>query len=213
LSNLVAMEILPLAKRAVEKGKTRKERIKRALLSATIGNAFDFGVSGYEVPYKEFERKFFEYFEKGFEIDDTDEIIEMLDNVVYVVDNCGEIVLDSIALRELKGVGRVTLVVRGAPILTDATLEEVKWLGLDLVVDEVLTTGGATIGILMEEAPEELKNAMDDATLVIAKGMANYETLSEYDVRPICYLMMAKCSVVARSIGTRKGSLVAKLVR
>ncbi|MBQ0106384.1 MAG: DUF89 family protein [Methanocorpusculum sp.] len=61
---------------------------------------------------------------------------------------------------------------------------------------------------------------MDDATLLIAKGLANYESLTEYHLqKPVAYLMMIKCDVVARHVSEAygrpvvKGNLVAFLQR
>ena len=53
---------------------------------------------------------------------------------------------------------------------------------------------------------------MDSCTLVISKGMANYESLSEYrDLPPVAYLMAAKCEPIAEEVGVPKGSKVAML--
>ena len=108
--------------------------------------------------------------------------------------------------------GKVTLVVRGAPILNDATMEDVKIHGIAGMVDEILTTGSNAIGVCLEEAPPELTDALSQASLIISKGMANYETMSEYGFGPIAYLLRTKCQVVADDLGLDKGILIAKLV-
>jgi damage-control phosphatase, subfamily I len=44
---------------------------------------------------------------------------------------------------------------------------------------------------------------------VIAKGMGNYETISEYDgERPVAYIMKAKCSSVAKALGRNVGDYI-----
>ena len=54
--------------------------------------------------------------------------------------------------------------------------------------------------------------AMRDATLIIAKGLANYESLTEYaGLPPVAYLMTVKCEPVARHVGAKKGDLIAVL--
>jgi len=215
MCNATALRALPTAERLIDEASSPEKRLRRALLLATIGNAFDFGVAGFEVPHERFERELVEGCRRGFDVDHTPEMIPLLDDVVYLTDNCGEVVLDSLVLRELKSMGaRITLVVKGAPIITDATLEDVHALALDAHVDRVLTTGSNAIGVCLEEAPQELLGALEDASLVIAKGMANYESLSEYTLSvPVGYFMMAKCDVVAKSLGVQKGMLVAMLVR
>ena len=62
------------------------------------------------------------------------------------------------------------------------------------------TGGGAEIGICMENIPDDLRNAIKHCTIIIAKGMANFESLSETDnMPPVAYLMAAKCGPVERS--------------
>ena len=50
------------------------------------------------------------------------------------------------------------------------------------------------------------------ADLIIAKGMANYEALSETDIAPIAYLLRTKCSPVADSLGLSKDINAVKLL-
>jgi uncharacterized protein with ATP-grasp and redox domains len=64
----------------------------------------------------------------------------------------------------------------------------------------------------MKELPAETMRATKEADVIVSKGMANYESLSDEGFRPIAYLMRAKCEPVARSIGVKKGWNVAKLV-
>ncbi|MFZ3382512.1 MAG: ARMT1-like domain-containing protein, partial [Candidatus Methanoperedens sp.] len=136
----------------------------------------------------------------------------MLGDVVYLADNCGEIVFDTLLLEEIKKLGgRITLVVRGAPILNDVTMKEVKELGIDKMVDRVLTTGSNAIGLCLQEAPPELVEAFGKASLIISKGMANYETMSEYDFRPIAYLLKTKCDSVAEAMGLKRNMNVARM--
>ena len=58
-------------------------------------------------------------------------------NVVYITDNCGEIVLDKLAISVLKKTFpnvRITALVRGLPAGNDATMEDAEFCGLtDLV--------------------------------------------------------------------------------
>ena len=70
-------------------------------------------------------------FSKGLTIDDTDRILPLTKRVVYFTDNCGEIVFDRLLLEYLHANGsEITLVVRDAPILNDATMEEAEQFGL-----------------------------------------------------------------------------------
>ena len=214
LSNEIAVRMLPYAKSLIEEDDPDPiERLRRAFIISAIGNSFDFGVQGFDVDVDRFDEVFTTLYEKGLDIDDTARIIPLLDNVLIFEDNCGEVVFDMLLFEELRNYGaRVGLVVRGAPILTDATLADVEEFGLDEKVDYVLTTGSNAIGVCMAEVPEELPEAIENATLIISKGMANYETLSEYDLSPIMYILRTKCAAVAKDIGVETNKLIAKLV-
>ncbi|PQV43443.1 ARMT1-like domain-containing protein [Methanohalophilus euhalobius] len=45
--------------------------------------------------------------------------------------------------------------------------------------DSVLNRGCNAIGVAFDEAPQELLEAFNKASLIISKGMANYENLTE----------------------------------
>lgn len=213
VSNRAASEVFPIARSLVYKGKPDlKEAFRRAVLAAVIGNFFDFGVMGLEVGEDNFEATFRSTFEKGLDVDDTDKMFDLISDTVYVVDNCGEIILDTLVCDIIrKQGGKVTLVIRGKPMLTDVTMEDVKTLGIEEHVDKVITTGCNAVGVSFEEAPDELLEAFDNASLIISKGMANYETLSERKLRPIAYLLRTKCDAVAEDMGLEKDCSVARL--
>jgi uncharacterized protein with ATP-grasp and redox domains len=109
--------------------------------------------------------------------------------------------------------GKITLVVRGAPMLTDVTMDDVRKYELDKKVDRVLTTGCNAVGVSFDEAPPEFIEALENASLIISKGMANYETMSERSFGPIAYLLRTKCEAVAEDMGLEMGYSVAQLVR
>jgi len=183
------------------------------VLASVIGNTFDYGVKGHIVE-ENFSDFFQREFARGLTIDDTDKIAPLCSRVVYLSDNCGEIVLDRLLIEYLRSQGsHITLVVKDAPILNDATLKDARELGLDKRVDLLTTTGGgAEIGLCMENIPDDLRNAISRCTIIIAKGMANFESLSEMvNLPPVAYLLAAKCRPVADEVGVPVGSKIALL--
>jgi len=207
-SNEAAKKLLPLARDFVAKN----DSFRRAVLAAIIGNSFDFGVLGFDADKATAKEAMLRQFEHGLDVDDTERMKSMLGDVVYLADNCGEVVFDTLLFEEIRKLGgKITLVVRGAPILNDVTMKEVMELGLNKKVDRVLTTGSNAIGLCLQEAPPELVEAMGNASLVISKGMANYETMSEYDFKPIAYLLKTKCESVAEAIGLERNMNVARV--
>jgi len=203
-SNRVAFSLLPRAEELIE---SSEDRLKTACLVAIAGNVMDFGIGGYEHP-EELRHLFDELVSQEPEPNDVELLRKHLKGakeVVYLFDNCGEIVLDLPLLKELKRMGlRITGVVKGEPIISDATWEDLSISGADKVLDECLTTGVFAVGLDLERRPEALRQAFQRADLVIAKGMANFEALSGTDVRPIAHLLRSKCRPVSEAIGAKK---------
>ncbi|RUM32834.1 MAG: hypothetical protein DSY33_06150 [Archaeoglobus sp.] len=210
-ANELVMKHLPEIKAIFEK-EGRFNRFKASVIASIIGNTFDYGVMGHEVS-RDFMSYFSESFMKGLKIDDTDKIRELCrGKVVYLTDNAGEIVLDTLLMKEIKKIcERLTVVVRGRPILSDATIEDAKLCGVDRIADEILTNGKGAIGIIPEELPDITMERIESADIIVAKGMANYECLSDSDYSNVAFLLTAKCKPVAEDIGVDVGDMVAML--
>ncbi len=213
-SNEVALELYPAAERFV---KASKNPLRDAFLCAIMGNVLDFGIgTGYDHPSK-LKKEFKNLLAEGLGHDDTPRIRRMLgkaETVVYLVDNCGEVVFDRLALKELKNLDLgVTLVLKEEPILTDVTRKDIRGLGIEKIVDRVIEAPGFAIGIDLRSLRGAFGRTLRDADLVIAKGMANFEALSETDIAPIAYLLRTKCTPVARAMGLRKDINAVKLFR
>ncbi len=210
-ANEVAKRFLPFAQQIVE---SSEDPFKTAVVISIVGNNFDYGVQGHEVVEDAFREFLQRKIEEGLKIDNTDRIKELcLEKVVYLTDNAGEIFFDTLLMKEIKKrCDKLTVVVRGRAIISDATIEDARLAGVDRIADELLTNGKGAIGIMVEELPEETRKALEEADLIIAKGMANYECLSEGGYRPIAFLLTAKCEPVAKDIGVEVGDMVAKVV-
>jgi uncharacterized protein with ATP-grasp and redox domains len=126
-------------------------------------------------------------------------------SILYLADNAGEIVFDRVLIETL-GPERVTLVVKGGPVLNDALRGDAKAASLDDIV-EILENGSDAPGTILEDCSDALQSRFRDADMVIAKGQGNYETLSNAS-RPVWFVLMAKCQVIARHLGCEPGSLV-----
>jgi uncharacterized protein with ATP-grasp and redox domains len=191
----------------------RLNTFRDLVLASVIGNTFDYAVRDHTVT-QDFAEFFETEFRKGLDCDETGKILDLSSRVVYLTDNCGEIVFDRLVMKYLKALGsHVTVAVRDAPILNDATMEDALAFGIDQVADLLTTTGGgAEIGLDLDKMPADLAGAIDRCTIILAKGMANYESLSEYTgLPPVAYLMCVKCQMIADDIGLPKGYKIAML--
>jgi len=126
-------------------------------------------------------------------------------SILYLADNAGEIVFDRVLIETL-GPERVTVVVKGGPILNDALRDDAEVAGLAGLV-EIVENGSDAPGTILEDCTEDLRSRFLAAGMVVAKGQGNYETLSNAP-RPVWFILMAKCDVIARHIGCEPGSLV-----
>jgi uncharacterized protein with ATP-grasp and redox domains len=125
--------------------------------------------------------------------------------ILYLADNAGEIVFDRLLIEQLAP-GRVTLAVRGAPVLNDVIRTDACAVGLDEMV-KVIDNGSDVAGTLLRECSAEFRAHFEEADLILAKGQGNYETLSEV-VGPLFFLFKAKCPVVAAHAGVPLGTHV-----
>ncbi len=201
-SNKVALSLLPEIENMIAQS---NQPFRTALLAAVVGNVMDFGIKGSAESPEHLSEIFHQHFEEGLFVDHSDIILDMImkvDEVLYMCDNAGEIVFDKLLIREIKNLGKkVILMVRGEPILNDATLEDVQELDMEQEVDRVITTGHFGVGIAMNRAPREVKDEIMNAKFIVAKGMGNYEGFADLDLPPIAFLMRTKCRPVAEDIG------------
>ena len=126
--------------------------------------------------------------------------------ILYLADNAGEIIFDRVLIEALPR-GKVTVFVRGAPVLNDATLDDAITAGLPELAP-VFPNGSDAPGTLLDDCSDQLRDAVAQTDLIIAKGQGNYETLSE-SPRPIFFLFVVKCPVIAARVGAPVGTLVA----
>ncbi|MFW9889768.1 MAG: DUF89 domain-containing protein [Candidatus Thorarchaeota archaeon] len=206
ISNAVALNILPELKQLLDESPDSESRFRRATLIAAAANAIEFDVSGRDFDLEEL-RGIIENVESDLAIDEIEEFMKLcLDKreVLYLLDNAGEIVLDMILISELKNLGlKVIAAVKGGPVLNDATMTDAKEVGLDSCADEVIHTGAAAIGVNVERNSMEFLNILNTAELIVAKGMGNFESLTEMESHcPIVHILRTKCPPVAQYIGT-----------
>ena len=73
---------------------------------------------------------------------------------------------------------------------------------------QLIDTGVATPGYDLNEINAESKAIFDRADIVLAKGMGNFESLYQVAKRPVYFLFVVKCTVVAEAIGKEVKELI-----
>lgn len=120
--------------------------------------------------------------------------LEHASSLVYLTDNCGEIVLDKLVvkiLRERYPSLEITVIVRGIPVINDATLKDAEETGLTSLV-KVIGNGDGVGGTWLPGISTEARQLLDTADLILAKGQGNFETLNDCGLN-IYYLFLCKC--------------------
>jgi len=138
-----------------------------------------------------------------FVLDDYPRLLEKLEHsgreptkILYLADNCGELVFDGLLIGELQRLGCVvTLAVRGAPIINDATMDDVHVCGLDKLC-RVIDNGTGCPGTPLADCSDIFQQDFADADVILSKGMGNFETLSDVSA-PLFFLFTVKCIRVA----------------
>ena len=209
----VAAKYLPQAQEFIDKS---DNRLKAAVRVSLIGNIMDFG-SGIAIDSPdEFGKMFDSLLDQGIGSDETDELerlIDSSDTVLYAFDNCGESQFDKLLIREIRSKGkRVVGVVRGRPILNDVAYDDAIRIGMQDELDRIASTGAFAIGFPEHIDDRDLLEELGRAGVLITKGMANYESLSDRSIGvPIVFLLRAKCVPVAASLNVPVGTNVVRV--
>jgi uncharacterized protein with ATP-grasp and redox domains len=186
------------------------------VLCAIAGNIMEFDIPGHRFTLNSLATVLREA-SKDLAIDDIDKAYELAkkaNSVLYLADNAGEIVFDTLLVEQLKNMGlKVTYVVKGAPVINDATMEDAVLCNMDKLADEVITTGCDAVGLQKKEASPEFLKVYDNAELVFAKGMGYAETLTEYKLlKPHLLMFRTKCVPVANYFCSPRDKNIAKLM-
>ena len=187
--------------------RTHNDPVEAALCFARTGNYIDYSA------VKDVSReKLLELFEEQ-EKDGLDQTeyayfrqeLTHASTLVYLADNCGEIVLDKIAIRILKERFphlNITVIVRGAPVVNDVDLDAAYYVGLDKTAS-VIDNGSEIAGTVLSDISPAARKELENADLIIAKGQGNFETLHGCGLN-IYYLFLCKCDWFMRRFAAER---------
>lgn len=200
-ANVRMLELLPMMREQVERS---PEPLRAALGYAIVGNYLDAGA-----PHKgdleseiridprthiadESYRNFLQRIGRG-------------SDVLMIGDNCGEIVADTLVVRELQKLGcEVVYAVRGGCVLNDATVRDAEHVGMAAlcpIIDSGSTAPGAVPGL----CTDAFNARFNEASLVLSKGQGNFEALE--GLRPeVWFAFKAKCDLISRFLDVPLGA-------
>lgn len=182
-----------------------------ALKLSAVGNAIDFAIKGEFDLKGEIEK----LISKDFSVYHGDifrKKLETAKSVFIVGDNAGEIVFDRYLVEVLKRYGvEVVYGVKGKPILNDALIEDAVESGMaDLC--RVVDNGSDKIGTWLEDCKPEFIEVFNNSDVIISKGQANFETLSDVSNKDIFFLLQAKCNPIGSENNSEKGDLIFRYI-
>ncbi len=179
---------------------------------AIFGNIIDLGIEGLRHS-EAFETALEEVLDKPLMaggIQEFRESVNQGEKILYLHDNAGEIVFDKLLINLLPA-DRVTCVVRGYPVINDATLEDAAQVGLHELT-KVISNGSDAPGTIVDECSSEFLRLYEESDFIVSKGQGNFETLQRDD-KKIAFLLTAKCAVVANEFGCNIGDAVLSIHR
>ena len=205
-SNDLALELYPRLKEHLHKS---NNRLYDTLKISVAGNVIDLGIN------KDFdiEDSLRRSLGTGFARDDFGRFrnrLDQVEDVLLVADNAGEIVFDRLLAEELSAMGKnVTCMVKGGPILNDATMADALQAGMDKVA-RMVTTGSNYLGAHPGKLSPEALMMLERAGLVISKGQANFESLEHEKIARgrIFFLLKIKCECVGKVADANFGDIV-----
>ncbi|MBQ8232587.1 MAG: DUF89 family protein [Lachnospiraceae bacterium] len=188
---------------------TSKDPLRYALTFARIGNYIDFGAM------HEVDTKILEKMIQSAEADMVEERVYKLllrelktaSTLVYLVDNCGEVVLDKLAIECLKEQYPeldIAVIVRGQEVLNDVTMTDAEETGLTEII-WVLENGSDVAGTQLNCINAETLAAINEADIIISKGQGNFETLNGCGLN-IYYLFLCKCDWFVKRFGLARNA-------
>jgi uncharacterized protein with ATP-grasp and redox domains len=187
-------------------------RLETAIRLAIAGNIIDFGVNT-SIQESDIEGVIRDCLTADFDnqaVEAFRNAVSQAERILYLTDNAGEIVLDRLLIEQLP-TEQVTVAVKGAPVINDATMEDALLAGLPRIV-EVIDNGSDAPGTILETCSPTFRGRFEDADLVIAKGQGNYETLSDSE-KNVFFILKAKCPVIAKDLGCEVGAMILRRSR
>jgi len=196
------------AKKAREFGQARKaaarfhclfnEDLEGVLKYSCLGNSHDYFGGAYNVGDFRF-------------VADVESIREAVmssgSRALLFGDNVGDFFFDLPLVRFLEKAGKhVYYAVKEAPAQNDLSMADVALYRLHGLFPNIISTGADEVGITRERMSQPVNDLWESDAIVIAKGMANYESISEFhDGRRLVYILKVKCKTVAEALGRDVG--------
>ena len=200
LSNCFVMERLDTIR---EKVRSAADPVYAGLQFSILGNYLDFSALQGQVSFEKLDQMLEEALEMELDREVYGSFCKELEaggKLLYLTDNAGEIGFDRIFAEEIARAYpqvEITFCVRGTITINDATREDAAAVGIPF---PVIDNGNRVPGTQLDLLSNESKQALEEANVILAKGMANCETLHGCGYN-IYYAFLVKCQRFATLFG------------
>lgn len=178
-----------------EKARSAPDPLYAGLQFSILGNYLDFSALQGQVSFEKLDEMLDRAFDMELDQETYRKFCEELEtgkNLLYLTDNAGEIGFDRIFAEEIARrypQVRVTFCVRGEITLNDATRADAAAVGIPF---PVIDNGNGIPGTQIDMLSPEAKQALETADVILAKGMANCETMYGCGYN-VYYAFLVKC--------------------
>ena len=166
-----------------------------ALQFAVLGNYLDFSALQGEVSFDKLDTMLEQALDMELDKASYRHLCEDLQKgkkLLYLTDNAGEIGFDRVLAEKLQQRYphlEIIFCVRGLPVTNDAIREDAETAGVSFPVIDNGTDIGGTV---LHRIGQELKDALESADVIIAKGMGNTESMYGCGYN-VYYAFLVKC--------------------
>ena len=191
-SNAFVLERMDLLRQRVE---AAEDPFLAGLQCAILGNYLDFSALRGQVSFDKLD----EMLDKAMEMELDGEVLSQLrgeletgKKLLYLTDNAGEIGFDRIFAEQIAKIYphlEITFCVRGGIAQNDATREDAAAVGIPF---PVIDNGNKVPGTQIDMMSQESFAALEAADVILAKGMANCETMHGCGYN-VYYAFLVKC--------------------
>ena len=162
---------------------------------AILGNYLDFAALRDQVSFDKLD----DMLRQALEMELDPQMVESLRSdlakrktLLYITDNAGEIGFDRVFAEEIARIYpqlEITFCVRGAVTNNDATREDAAAVGIPF---RIIDNGNRVAGTQLDQLSDEARTALETSDIILAKGMANTETMYGCG-HNVYYAFLIKC--------------------
>ena len=191
-SNAFVLSRMDAIREKVEKA---EDPLYAGLQFSILGNYLDFSALGDQVSFEKLDAMLDTALEMKLDRDIFGQFCAQLEagkNLLYLTDNAGEIGFDRIFGEQIAKRFphlQITFCVRGDIAQNDATREDAEAVGIPF---PVIDNGNRVPGTQLDQLSREAKQALEKADVILAKGMANCETMYGCGYN-VYYAFLVKC--------------------